>query len=841
MRPDKPFIRFLFLILLILSVNSLFGQSSEKLSLVELLVTLEDKYGVSFNYLSEELSDVRVLAPQNVELKLDLKFLEQQHPLEFTFVTEKNISISYNRNLKCYAFLIANSLSPVSGVEIYQNTKILGESNGMGKVFVDSNLELSELKFYHPKYFNTRGAQTQSNAENCSIIYLFQEIQLDEILLQDYLTKGISLNTDNSIRIVPQEFGVLPGLINADVLHSLQYVPGIVNTDETIAQINVRGGTHDQNLVLWNGVRLYQTGHFFGMISAVNPLVNNTIDVYKNGSSAFFDEGVSSVINITSREHTLDYTTQFQLNFLSANASSFLELGDKSTLQLTARRSLTDVWQSPTYDRFTDKVFQNTEIEDLGLGHTNTITTEQSLQFYDASLQYQYSFDNNSTLHVDVLGIQNNLVFNEVLETNSQQKQNDFKQENFLLNLDYSFPWNATNSTHISLTSSFYKLDATNRSVSSNQVLNQLNQVTDLGLNLKNDHQLSKQFTLNTGYQYKEVGVRNDNEVISPDVIQREKRVLTTHSAITELNYTSKNEKVMTRFGLRGKYYSEFDEVRIEPRFSFSYQMHSHWRWNILAEQKNQTLTQVIDQQQDFFGLEKRRWILADENNFPIINNLQYELGLNFNKKGWLFQGSLYHKQVESISSSSQGFQNQLEFLRLSGNYEVFGVELLAQKRVNQFIFWVNFSIMDNSYDFESFDPQQFANNFEIRQSSAFGISYDSDELKLSFGGRYFSGKPTTDIDLENPILSPQTNPSLNFLSPNEANLRDYFQLNFTGSYTFNLDTTALETGLSILNLLNSNTLTNQFFRLDESGSTVENIRVRNLELTPNLFLTYRF
>lgn len=199
--------------------------------------------------------------------------------------------------------------------------------------------------------------QAQSNAENCSIIYLFQEIELDEIILQDYLTKGISLNTDTSIRMVPQEFGLLSGLINADVLHSLQYVSGIVNTDETIAQINVRGGTHDQNLVLWNGVRLCQTGHFFGMISAVNPLVNNTIDVYKNGSSAFFDEGVSSVINITSREHTLDYTTQFQVNFLSANASSFLELGDKSILQLTARRSLTDVWQSPTYDRFTDKVF----------------------------------------------------------------------------------------------------------------------------------------------------------------------------------------------------------------------------------------------------------------------------------------------------------------------------------------------------------------------------------------------------------------------------------------------------------------------------------------------------
>ncbi len=74
-------------------------------------------------------------------------------------------------------------------------------------------------------------------------------------------------------------------------------------------------------------------------------------------------------------------------------------------------------------------------------------------------------------------------------------------------------------------------------------------------------------------------------------------------------------------------------------------------------------------------------------------------------------------------------------------------------------------------------------------------MSYDSDELKLSFGGRYFSGKPTTDIGLDNPILSPQTNIILNFLSPNEANLQDYFQLNFSGSYTLNFDSSALETG----------------------------------------------
>ncbi|WP_257984662.1 hypothetical protein [Psychroflexus sp. MES1-P1E] len=76
------------------------------------------------------------------------------------------------------------------------------------------------------------------------------------------------------------------------------------------------------------------------------------------------------------------------------------------------------------------------------------------------------------------------------------------------------------------------------------------------------------------------------------------------------------------------------------------------------------------------------------------LSELKFYHPKYFNTKGVQAQSN-----VESISSGSQGFQNQLEFLRLSGNYEVFGAEFLAQKRVNQFIFWVNFSVMDNRYD----------------------------------------------------------------------------------------------------------------------------------------------
>lgn len=818
------------------------AQPQDKVELIALLNGLENEFEVSFNYLNEDLESLEVIRPPKpLQLEKALDFISQQLPVEFTFISETSLSVNYLNTLNCFSFYDATTGKPIPNVEVYYNNQKLRSSNSFGKIFIEESVEVLALKFVHPNYYDTGINSTLQNEESCKSFYLYPEIELDEVLIKEYLTKGIYLNPDTSLKIIPQEFGVLPGLINADVLHSLQYVPGIVKTEETIAQINVRGGTHDQNLVLWNGSRMYQTGHFFGMISAINPLMNHEIKVTKNGSSAFYNEGVSSVIDISSREHSQEFKHIFQVDFLSANAATLLDLSEKSNLQIAARRSLTGAWESPTYKGFTDKIFQNTKIEDLLEGNQNRITTQQELQFFDVSLQYGYEFTSGDQLNFDVLAIQNQLTFDEVLETTSEQKRNDFKQGNFLANFNYKTQWSDKHMASFAFNASIYELEAFNQTVLSSQELLQTNEVVDLKFSLSDTYQFSEFMTFNTGYQFNEVGVRNNNEVTSPDVILREKRVLTTHSGIGEAEYNSKDEKLMARLGIRANYYSNFDDLRVEPRLNFSYQITPYWRWNLLGEIKNQTLTQVIDQQQDFLGLEKRRWILADEESFPIINSQQIEVGLGFNKKGWLLQGSFYHKLIEGISSGSQGFQNQLEFLQLNGNYEVVGAELLIQKRLNDFNFWFNFSVMDNTYDFMNFDPQRFANNFEITQSSAFGASYTADQLQMSLGGRYFAGRPTTAIDSENPILTPETNPRLNFLRPNESNLEDYLQINFTATYQFQFPNSSVKTGLSILNLFNSNNLTQQFFRLDNSNSSVENVRIRSLELTPNAFISLQF
>ena len=123
------------------------------------------------------------------------------------------------------------------------------------------------------------------NTKQCETIYLTSKTEdLTEIILSSYLTNGINKIIDGSISINYKNFGAVPGLIETDVLQTIQALSGFQSIDETVSNINVRGGTHDQNLILWDGIKMYQAGHFFGLISALNPRITKRVTLIKNGS-----------------------------------------------------------------------------------------------------------------------------------------------------------------------------------------------------------------------------------------------------------------------------------------------------------------------------------------------------------------------------------------------------------------------------------------------------------------------------------------------------------------------------------------------------------------------------
>jgi hypothetical protein len=93
-----------------------------------------------------------------------------------------------------------------------------------------------------------------------------------------------------------------------DALKTIQFLPGVKAGNEGTSGINVRGGSHDQNLILLDGVPVYNTNHLFGYLSAFNTDAMKDIRFYKGGIPARFGGRLSSVVDIAMKEGNMKAT-----------------------------------------------------------------------------------------------------------------------------------------------------------------------------------------------------------------------------------------------------------------------------------------------------------------------------------------------------------------------------------------------------------------------------------------------------------------------------------------------------------------------------------------------------
>ena len=185
-----------------------------------------------------------------------------------------------------------------------------------------------------------------------------------------------------------------------------------MSVDERISNINVRGGTNDQNLILYEGIRMYQSGHFFGLISAFNPYLSENITISKNGTSSKFGNAVSSTIAIKNADE-LDEKINVGIggNMLSVDGFAKIPLSKKTELQLSARRSYTDILVSKTYDAYFDRIFNDSELN-ASTNMNTLLAQDERFLFYDFNAKFLYDINNTSKLRINVMNMSNNLNFN---------------------------------------------------------------------------------------------------------------------------------------------------------------------------------------------------------------------------------------------------------------------------------------------------------------------------------------------------------------------------------------------------------------------------------------------
>lgn len=839
--------QFHFLFFLFFLVLNLFAQDKGKvMPFKKIIIDIEEQHGVSFNYTEDNIEGLQLNPPKKaLSLEQKLEYLRNRTHLSFENIGNKFINIYKKNNetpIICGYVFSSIDKKPIENANVSLNNKTHFTTDSEG--YFEFNKEDKNIFIIsHIGFESKRITGANPDAKNCLQIVLEPEItELNEIKTNAILASGISKNTDGSLEIKPKKFGILPGLIEPDALQTMQQIPGVNSLDESVSSINVRGGTHDQNLFLWNGIRMFQTGHFFGLISVFNPNLAHTISIYKNGSSAFYGESVSSVVAISSTPEKAEKNSfSAGINMINADVYGKYNLSKKSYIEISARKSITDFVETPTYKEYFNKVFQNTTITDFSQNQNLNYKSDKKFGFYDATIKYAQRIGIKDQIILDLITIKDNLeVVKSAASYNINKAQsNILRQQNYGGNLSWRRNWNNFNTTKINIYNSSYELLADQKSIYENQILVQENTVNNNGVNLENNHILNSKFSFSDGYQFNEIGITNLEQVTNPDFYRKVKEVLRTHALILEGKYNDTISRVYFKGGMRLNYIEKFKKYIAEPRLQFGYGISKSLNLELLGELKSQNSQQIIDLQKDYFGIEKRRWIISNNGTIPIQRSRQLSLNLFYQKNNWLLDIENFYKKVTGITTSSQGFQNQLEFVRTTGGYEIWGTEMLVQKKINHFLTWLSYTYNENNYHFANYEYPRFPNNFELTHTLSWAAIYEKNNFKIALGTKWTSGRPKTSPDLSQIDLS---NPVLVYNKPNNSNLNMFSQVNLSSTYKWETaDGIQYKIGISILNILNKRNEISEYYRMNSLTNSIEEVDTFSLQRTPNLSFRISF
>ncbi len=243
-----------------------------------------------------------------------------------------------------------NSGSPLSGVTIIsQQSNLFLISDSLGRVRFpysvleqEESLEISRVG-YQSLLINGRLLAATS------VIVLVPEAAV----LEEVVVSGSSpLNRVRDIRagtelVTAAEARKLPAILGeVDILKILQLKPGVKNAGEGLAGFYVRGGGSDQNLILLDGMPVYNPNHLLGLFSVFNNDAIRDVTLYKSAYPATYGGRLSSVLDVSPRAGNMDsLQVSGGLGLLSSRLSveTPLQKG-RSSLIVSGRRTYFDIF-----------------------------------------------------------------------------------------------------------------------------------------------------------------------------------------------------------------------------------------------------------------------------------------------------------------------------------------------------------------------------------------------------------------------------------------------------------------------------------------------------------------
>lgn len=199
----------------------------------------------------------------------------------------------------------------------------------------------------------------------------------------------------STYRIGADALNKLPAIGEKDAFRSFQLLPGISASNQSSAGLYIRGGTPDQNLILFDGFPIYYVDHLHGFFSAFNPSTIKQVELSKGGYSALYGGRVAGLADISGKDGNKKYlNAEASVGLLSVSGLVEGPVFRKATFLVAARRS----WQSPLFNKLFGSVYDAGKVQQNGFLNQFNSSASLNASFYDLNAKFSYQFNSNNSL-----------------------------------------------------------------------------------------------------------------------------------------------------------------------------------------------------------------------------------------------------------------------------------------------------------------------------------------------------------------------------------------------------------------------------------------------------------
>ena len=288
-------------VVLLLVATVLWAQTT----LREGMAALEQKYGVHFVYDAALPLEKKARQAEGVTLEQALESLFDGTDIRYE-IKGNHVVLRKVRNVTISGLIT----DAATGETLIGAGATVGRDGAVTNNFGFYSLTIPEKEEVQVTYsyvgYATQTVTIPARSNRTVHVQLVPGASLEEAVVTAQKESGIASTKMSAIEVPLQVIKSAPALFGeADVIKTLQLLPGVQGGTEGFSGIYVRGGGPDENLLLLDGIPIYNAEHLLGIFSIFQPDAIKKMTLYKGSFPARYGGRISSIVDVRTNDGNL--------------------------------------------------------------------------------------------------------------------------------------------------------------------------------------------------------------------------------------------------------------------------------------------------------------------------------------------------------------------------------------------------------------------------------------------------------------------------------------------------------------------------------------------------------